>query len=76
MAENPIKQTSKRRKNTETASTIADIAGVTPRYVRMILNGDKDNQAILDAAIIYEEGKNKLLEEVKKLVPFDTKKAI
>jgi predicted transcriptional regulator len=76
MAENSIQQTSKRKKNTETASTIAGLAGVTPAYVRMVLNGEKENQEILDAAIIYEEGKNELLEKVRELVPFDTKKAI
>jgi len=76
MSENPIKQTSKRRKNSETASTVAGIAKVTPAYVRMVMNGDKDNQAILDAAIIYEQGKNELLKKVEELVPFETKKAI
>jgi predicted transcriptional regulator len=65
MAENSIQQTTKRKKNTETASTIAGLAGVTPAYVRMVLNGEKENQEILDAAIIYEEGKNELLEKVK-----------
>lgn len=76
MPEKPIKQAQKRKKNTETAYEIASKFGVTPRYVRMVLNGERDNQAILDAAIIYEEGKNELLEKVKELVPFERKKAI
>lgn len=76
MPEKPIKQGHKRRKKTETASTIADISGLTPRYVRMVINGERENSAVLDAAIIYEEGRNELIEKIKELVPFETKKAI
>lgn len=76
MPEKPIKQQLKGRKKTETASTIADIAGKTPRYVRMVINGERENSAILDAAIIYEEGRNELIQKIKELVPFETKKAI
>lgn len=71
MLENSNKQSPKGSRRTETASTIADIANVTPRYVRMVLNGERENEDILTAAIVYEEGKNELLEKVKQLVPFN-----
>jgi hypothetical protein len=76
MAENSIQQTTKRKKYSETACIIAGIAKVTPAYVRMVMNGDKDNPKILDATIIYEEGKNELIQRVKELVPFEVRKAI
>lgn len=76
MAENSIQQTPKRKKYSETACIIAGIASVTPAYVRMVLNGDKENQQILDAAIIYEEGKNELIKRVQELVPFEVRRAI
>lgn len=71
-----MKQVPKRRRNTETASEIAAKFGVSPAYVRMVINGERENESILTAAIVYMEGKNELLEEIDKLVPFRTKKAI
>lgn len=75
MAEKPLQQSSKRKKRTETAAVIADLAGTSPRYVNMVMNGERENQDILDATIIYEEGKQRLLALVNELVPFPTKKA-
>jgi hypothetical protein len=65
------KQALKRRLRDETASIIADIANKTPRYVRMVKNGEKNNDAILNATILYEQGKNELIQKIKKLVPFN-----
>ncbi len=55
----------------DTATVIANVLGYTPRYVRMVMNGESENDDILTAAITYKEGKNRLLQEVKKLVPFN-----
>lgn len=71
MSENQNKQeiNSKRRK--ETASVIADIARVSPAYVRMVMNGDKNNDQILTATVMYEQGKSKLIKAIEKAVPFN-----
>ena len=70
MTEKPIQQSSNRKTRSETATVIAEIFDLSPRQVRRVMNGDSENPSVLDATIIYEEGKNALLEEVKKLVPF------
>jgi hypothetical protein len=70
MGEKPNKQTSKGKKRDETAAIIAGIFNLTPRQVRNVLNGDSENEKVLTAAIIYKEGKNRLIQEIEQLVPF------
>lgn len=71
MSKNPSQQIGKHRKRTETAVVIANIARKTPAYVRMVMNGDRENQDILTATILYEQEKSKLIQKIKKLVPFN-----
>lgn len=71
MSEKNTKQVAKRKNRSETAKVIADIAGCTPTNVRQVMNGDHDNEKILTATILYEQGKNELIKEIKKLVPFE-----
>lgn len=71
MAKNQSKQDTIRKKRSETAATIADIAKVTPAFVRMVMNGDRENDQILNATIIYEQGKNQLIKHIEKIVPFN-----
>ena len=71
MSKNPTQQTWERKKRNDTAKIIASIARVSPAYVRMVMNGDKENDDILTASILYEQGKSRLIQEVKKLVPFN-----
>jgi hypothetical protein len=71
MSENPAQQKRKAKKRTETATTIAGLAHVTPRLVRMVMNGEVNNDDILNATIIYEQGKSELIKKIKELVPFN-----
>jgi hypothetical protein len=36
----------------------------------MVINGETTNEPVLEAVITYREGKNKLIQEIEKLVPF------
>ena len=49
----------------ETAATL----GVSPRYVRMVLAGDRDSEKILAVYMELTEGHNALLDAVKNLLP-------
>ncbi|MBS1642371.1 MAG: hypothetical protein JSR11_07795 [Bacteroidetes bacterium] len=49
----------------------AGIIGVSERTVRRVINGDTDNENVMSAFMLITEGENKLLNEVKKLVPLN-----
>lgn len=49
----------------------AEIMGVSPRYVRMVINGERNDEAVLVVYMELKEGGNRLVEAVKKLVPFE-----
>jgi hypothetical protein len=70
MTEKPNKQPPKRKKYDEIAATIADISGYSPRYVRMVREGEKTNENLMEAIVTYQAGKNQLLAAVRELVPF------
>lgn len=53
------------------AQKTARIARVSTRYVRMVINGDRENQQVMSVYMQLLEGENKLLAQVKELVPFD-----
>lgn len=65
-------------KNTITRDTVnaarvhrvAEMAGVSKRYVRMVIKGKRENEQVLRAYMELAEGENALLEAVKELVPF------
>lgn len=66
------------KRDTEQAAIVLKVArihGVTTRYVKMVIKGDRENEAILaDYMEILETGnevENRLKEEIKKLVPFN-----
>jgi len=50
---------------------VAKMHGVTSRYVNYILSGERNNTGILNTCMYFLEGKNALVEEVKKLIPFN-----
>ena len=70
MQENPTKQIPNRKIRDEAASVVASIFSLTPRAVRMVMNGETTNEHVLEAVITYREGKSKLIQEIEKLVPF------
>ena len=63
-------QRNRRKKRSETATIIASISPFSTRYVQMVMNGDRENDQILMATILYEQEKNKLIRRVKELVLF------
>lgn len=63
------KHNRKTKKRDQTARIVADIHGVTPRYVRMVRNGDYDNDDIYATLMDYEQENSKLIQALKKLVP-------
>jgi hypothetical protein len=70
MSENSNNQAVKLKLRDEAASVVASIFDLTPRAVRMVINGETTNEPVLEAVITYREGKNKLIQEIEKLVPF------
>lgn len=50
---------------------VAESLGKTPNYIRKVLNGVRENNQVLPLMMELQERENKLLEEVKKLIPFD-----
>ena len=71
MRKNPTNQYQNRKKRDEVASIIAAIHGVSARYVRMVINGEKQNDQILIDYLNYNVGKNRLIDAIKKEVPFN-----
>lgn len=49
---------------------VADLIGVSPRQVYRVLAGDQTNEQVLSAYMALAEGENKILEEVRDLIPF------
>lgn len=54
----------------DVARLVAEIHGVTPRYVRMVINCERDNDAIVETYMEIVEQDNALLDAVRKAVPF------
>lgn len=71
MTKKTTKTTLYGNKRDDTAAIIARIHGVSARYVRMVAAGERNNDAILSSIIEMKQGKNELIEAVKKLVPFN-----
>lgn len=63
----------KGRKRDDAAEIVADIWGVSPRYVRAIRAGDRDNDEIFLTLMDYLEGKNKLIEEIRQRIPLENR---
>jgi hypothetical protein len=71
MSQNPNHKAQKRKKRDETASVVASISGYTPAYVRMVMSGTEENEKILEATILYKQGKSELIKHIEDLVPFN-----
>jgi predicted transcriptional regulator len=65
---NPIERDSA---NAARVKKVADIAGVTERYVRLVLTGERKNSYIMSLYMHLQEGETLLLKAVKELVPFN-----
>jgi len=49
----------------------AETCRVSKRYVRMVINAERESQPVMDTYMTLLEGNNKLLKQVKELVPFN-----
>jgi hypothetical protein len=61
------------KRNAGVASRVqktAELARVSERYVRMVINGDRENEEVMRIYMFLNEGENKLLKAAKELVPF------
>lgn len=47
----------------------AEIAGVSDRQVQRVLNAEQENETVVLAFMEIDQGLNKLVQEVKRIVP-------
>lgn len=71
MASKASKMTKKRDGITK---KVAEMHGVSDGYVRKIRRGDAHNEEIFATVMDMIEGENKLIQEVKRLIPIDKKR--
>lgn len=71
MSKTNNKTTKKDSQNSFIVKKVAELHGVTPRYVNYILEGKRKNDEIFMTYMDIYEGTNTLVEEVKKLIPFN-----
>ncbi len=65
--EKTIQRSTKRR---DVATIVADIHGVTDNYVRKVMRGERENEAIIATYMEIIEQDNLLIAAVKKAVKF------
>lgn len=58
-----------KQKRDDTAAIVAEMQGVSAAYVRMIINGKRKNKSILKTYMQLQEGKRRLIENVKNQLP-------
>lgn len=66
-------QSPHKQKRDEAAAVVASIFGLSARAVRMVINGETNNEPVLEAVMTYKEGKSKLIQEIERLVPIEKK---
>jgi hypothetical protein len=68
------KARTKYKKRDELARIVAELHGVSQDYVQKIRRGERNNEEIMCTLMDLHEGKKKLIEEVKRLIPLDKKR--
>lgn len=71
MSNNPTNEQRKRKIQEEIVEIIASKHGVSDRYVRMVISGERNNELIFSDYMFYKQEHNLLLNAVKNLVPFN-----
>lgn len=71
MAKKYRKQILNKKKRDDTATVVGEIFTVTPDYVRKVNNGERENEKIIEACVLYQQGKSELINQIKELVPFN-----
>jgi hypothetical protein len=70
MIKQPLKQVLNSPHRDETASVVASIFGLSARAVRMVISGETSNDKVMEAVMMYKEGKADLIQKIKsKLLP-------
>ncbi|MGV8094383.1 MAG: hypothetical protein AB2L24_21210 [Mangrovibacterium sp.] len=64
------KKNQQKQKRDDTAAIVAEMQGVSAAYVRMIINGKRNNKAILKTYKQLQEGKKRLIETVRNQLPY------
>ena len=65
------KTTDKNVKRRDVVTLVASIHRVSARYVRYVINNDRENAAIMSTYMEIVEQDNLLLDTVRKAVPLD-----
>lgn len=63
-----------RKRNAKTAARVqhtAELTGYGTDYVYKVINGERENEEIMQTYMMLYEGENKLLQSVKELLPFE-----
>ena len=60
-----------RAQNAAFVQKTAELGGVSERYVRMVINGDRTNEDVFSTYMFLAEGTNKLLQAAKAHVQFN-----
>lgn len=63
------KQTTTTKTRDDVATIVARMHGVSPRYVRMVRNGERNNEEILASLVEFRVAKTKLIKHLEQLVP-------
>ncbi len=61
------------KRQSESATRVertAKLAGVSKRYVRLVINGERNNNNVMRIYMELQEGEDLLVKAVKELVPF------
>lgn len=71
MAKKVNKTQSRNPQITFIVKNVAEMTGFTPDYIYKIIAGERKNNEVLGLCMDLLEGSNVLVEEVKKLIPFN-----
>ncbi|NOS92486.1 MAG: hypothetical protein HOP30_11225 [Cyclobacteriaceae bacterium] len=62
------------KKKDSVAQKVADITGYSYEYVRLVRNGQRNNEEIMATLVDYELGESKLVKHLEQLIPLDAKR--
>ena len=65
------KPTNNRTNRAANVKDTAELVGVSTSLVQKVLRGERENETVLTVFMELSERKNLLLDEVKKLIPFN-----
>lgn len=63
----------KGKKRDSISTKTARIMGLSYDYVRRVRNGERENEKVMEVVMMLREGESRLIKEIEKIVPLDTK---